>query len=457
MRQPEVFGSYILLESLGVGGMAEVFAAIDRSKPSTEGVVAIKRMHSTIDKDADTSSMFLDEARICSTLHHPNIARLHHIARQQQNLFMELEYISAINLRVLWQSAFQLWKNNPTQEYLEKLMPLPVVLWLISELCEGLDYAHRRRSSSGAPLYIVHRDITPQNILITLDGQLKIIDFGIAKAADRIVRTQAGIVKGKYAYMAPEQTRGEILDHRADIFACGVLFYEMLTLQRCFSATNDLMILDKVRKGSYIDPLQWRPSLPGDIHKIVIRMLALDPQKRPSWASEISTFLFQNHAFPQKPQLLIASWLKTIAPQAVLEEENRLQRIHNAIIQNVAIPTPTSDEQSEISFEEEATHVFQGSLQSHHSSMYETTSPSLVESGTGSRAIPLQKKSNIPLLPPTTSHDSSHLNQTPIRPFSPSSPSSIFSSPLFWWISTMCLLCGFLIGFFLHMWISSSV
>src|SRR3989304_1624084 len=166
--------------------------------------------------------------------------------------------------------------------------PVPLVCYLMSKACEGLDYAHRKKDGMGGDLSIVHRDISPQNILISYDGEVKVIDFGIAKAAGKASKTQAGILKGKFGYMSPEQIRGLPLDRRSDVFAAGVCLYEMLTGERLFVGDSDFSVLEKVRKAEVLPPSTYNRRIPEPLEKICLKALAKDVDDRYQYANEVA-------------------------------------------------------------------------------------------------------------------------------------------------------------------------
>ena len=308
------FGNYYLLERLAVGGMAEVYLAKCFGAAGYEKLVALKRILPTIAEDDEFIAMFIDEAKIAGQLSHANIAGIFDLGKINHSYFIAMEYVSGVDLRTLWDRA---------NEGLE--LPLEMACWLTKKICEGLDYAHRRRDNRGRPLGIIHRDVSPQNVLVGYNGQLKIIDFGIAKATNRMVRTQTGILKGKFAYMAPEQARGELIDHRSDIFAIGTIFYELITGERAFKADSDFALLEKVRKVDVIPPRKHKPAVPKDLEKIIYKALAKDADGRYPWASalaqDIERFM-ADHAM-SCDQKQVAAFLKANFHEELSEEIKR--------------------------------------------------------------------------------------------------------------------------------------
>lgn len=274
------FGNYYLLERLAVGGMAEVYLAKCFGVAGFERLVALKRILPTIAEDDEFIAMFIDEAKIAGQLSHANVAQIFDLGKINASYFIAMEYISGHDLRALWDRARD-----------EGGLPLALVCYVTRKICEGLDYAHRRRDNRGRPLGIIHRDVSPQNILLSYDGDTKVIDFGIAKAANRMVRTQTGILKGKFAYMAPEQARGEPTDHRADIFAIGVILYELITGERCFKADSDFALLEKVRRVDIVPPRKIKPDTPRDLERIIFKALAREAGDRYAWASALAADL----------------------------------------------------------------------------------------------------------------------------------------------------------------------
>ena len=283
--QPVPFGSYQLLERLAMGGMAEVFLA---RPDGQDRLVALKRILPNIAADDEFIAMFIDEAKIAGQLTHANVAQIIDIGKITGSYFIAMEYVSGHDLRALWDKTREQAKDAGDAI---RGLPFGVACHIVKKLSEGLDFAHRRRDPKGRPLGIIHRDVSPQNILISYEGDLKIIDFGIAKAANRIVKTQTGILKGKFAYMAPEQARGEPIDHRSDIFAIGVVLYELLTGERAFKGDTDFALLEKVRRVDVVPPKTLRPDLPKELERIVMKALGKEAGDRYAWASVLASDL----------------------------------------------------------------------------------------------------------------------------------------------------------------------
>ncbi|HKU40681.1 MAG TPA: PEGA domain-containing protein [Polyangiales bacterium] len=270
MKQPIPFGKYFLLERINVGGMAEVFKAKATGVEGFERLVAVKRILPSIAEDEEFITMFVDEAKIAVQLTHANIAQIFDLGRVEGSFFIALEYVHGKDLRAIF---------NRTRQRGE-LLPIPLSCYAIMKLCEGLDYAHNKRDSNSELLNLVHRDVSPQNILISYEGEVKIIDFGIAKAAGKAGRTQAGILKGKFGYMSPEQVQGLDIDRRSDVFGVGICLYELLTGERLFVAESDFATLEKVRSVDVMPPSTYNRRIPEELEQIVMRALARDRDQR---------------------------------------------------------------------------------------------------------------------------------------------------------------------------------
>jgi serine/threonine protein kinase len=270
LKQPIPFGKYFLLERINVGGMAEVFKAKATGVEGFERLVAVKRILPSIAEDEEFITMFVDEAKIAVQLTHANIAQIFDLGRVEGSFFIALEYVHGKDMRAIF--------NRGRQR--GELLPIPMSCYSIMKLCEGLDYAHIKRDSNGEFLNLVHRDVSPQNILISYEGEVKIIDFGIAKAAGKAGRTQAGILKGKFGYMSPEQVLGLEIDRRSDVFGVGICLYELLTGERLFVAESDFATLEKVREVDVMPPSTYNRRIPEELEQIVMRALARDREQR---------------------------------------------------------------------------------------------------------------------------------------------------------------------------------
>ena len=270
-------GPYELIERVGIGGMAEVFKALQPGEEGFERVIAVKRILPAIAADTDFVKMFIDEAKIAVQLQHPNIAQIYDLGRDGGDLYIALEYVPGHDMGAVVKR----------QAERGRLLPLSFVVYVVGKICEALQYAHFASAPGGHALNFIHRDISPQNILVSIEGAVKVIDFGLAKAAGRLVTTQSGVVKGKLAYLSSEQARGEDIDHRSDIFSLGTCLYEWLTGERLFLRKNDPETVIAVQRAE-VPPLRAvRPELPSALQNIVRRALQPDPAHRYQTAQEM--------------------------------------------------------------------------------------------------------------------------------------------------------------------------
>jgi serine/threonine protein kinase len=267
---PRQLGRYELIRKIAAGGMGEIYLARSRGTAGFEKTVIIKTILPHLADDPTFVDKFLDEGRIVVNLTHGNIVSVFDMDEVDGEYYIAMEYVPGRDLRDLLGTLRD--RDEP--------MPVDLAAYIVSEICEGLGYAHRKTDDDGEPLDIVHRDVSPSNVLISTEGEIKLIDFGIAKAADRRAKTLSGQLQGKCCYMSPEQARGESLDARSDIFSTGVVFYEMLTGRRPFEGDSDLRSLELVRQCEAEPPGALREDLPDAIGEIVERALAEDRERR---------------------------------------------------------------------------------------------------------------------------------------------------------------------------------
>ncbi len=285
---PQRFGKYVLLRKLAVGGMAEVFLAKAVGAKGFQRTVVIKRILPSYSEDEAFVSMFIDEARIAAALHHANIIQVLDFDKVDDAYYIAMEYVEGRDLRKVLDRGRKTGK---------KMSPV-LAAHVVSLIASGLHYAHTRRSETGEPLHIVHRDVSPHNILISFVGDVKLTDFGIAKAAARSTKTRAGTVKGKCAYMSPEQAKGKPLDARSDIFALCAVLWEMLTYRRLFDGETDFEILNNVLNQNIPPPSLFRPEVVRDLDAIVLKGLRRELGERyPDMAAlekDLQNFVFRH-------------------------------------------------------------------------------------------------------------------------------------------------------------------
>jgi len=279
----ERLGRYTVLKHLASGGMADVLIGRTDGIEGFERHVVLKRIRAENARDQRFIQMFLDEARVAAGLHHQNIVQVFDIGESSGEYFFAMEYIHGEDLRKLLSAV------SKTRTH----MPLGYVCAILSAAAAGLHYAHERRAPDKRPLNIVHRDVSPSNILIGYDGAVKLVDFGIAKASTRTVETRSGSLKGKVSYMSPEQCKGEEIDRRSDVYALGVLLYELATTTRLFKGDNDYLMMDAIVQGKVPLPRVRRPDLPNDLSSIIMRALEKDRTRRYQTADELRIALDQ--------------------------------------------------------------------------------------------------------------------------------------------------------------------
>ncbi|MGD8990694.1 MAG: protein kinase [Desulfobacterales bacterium] len=263
------FGKYQLLQKIAVGGMAELYRAKVTGDHGFEKRVAIKKILPHLSDEDNLVKAFIDEAKLAALLQHENIIQIYDFGSIDDEYFIAMEFLFGKDLRRL---IHKLRKSGSP-------LDLESTLYIVSRICAGLDYSHNLRDLQGNPLNIIHRDINPQNIFLTYEGQVKIIDFGIAKAASHNSTTHDGLIKGKIAYMSPEQAMGNDFDHRSDIFSTGIIFYELLAGRRMFEGET-MHIYSQVRKARFTPLKDLRPDLPDKLYATVDRALAKEPDDR---------------------------------------------------------------------------------------------------------------------------------------------------------------------------------
>ena len=317
MKKPIPFGKYYLLERINVGGMAEVFKAKAFGVEGFERLLAVKRILPNIAEDEEFITMFIDEAKIAVQLNHANIAQIFDLGKVDDSYFIALEFIHGKDLRGIFDRCRASGEN----------MPIAQACFVIMKVCEGLDYAHNKRDATGRELGLVHRDVSPQNVLISYEGEVKLIDFGIAKAAGKASKTQAGILKGKFGYMSPEQVRGLPLTRGSDIFSVGIVLYELLTGERLFIGESDFSTLEKVRNVEILPPSTYNRKIPEELERIVLNTLAKDPEDRYQHAidlhDELQAFMYTAGEFYSRKDL--AAWMKRTWSREIQEETKKLE------------------------------------------------------------------------------------------------------------------------------------
>ncbi len=310
--QATQFGKYQLLDKIAVGGMAELFRAKLTGVQGFEKLIAIKKILPNLSEEENLVTSFIDEAKLAALLHHENIVQIYDFGSMDNEYFIAMEFIFGKDLRTIRKAA--------------KKRDLPLgmgnILYIIARICAGLDYSHNLKDLQGQQLNIIHRDINPQNVLVTYEGQVKIIDYGIAKAASQSTKTRENLIKGKLAYMSPEQANGQTIDRRSDVFSTGIILYELLAVKRMFEGET-MHVLSLVREAHYDPPEEVIPDLPAKLNEILRRALAKDPDDRYQSAGEmladVEEFAFELSLRPNARSF--AQYMKELFEEEFAEEE----------------------------------------------------------------------------------------------------------------------------------------
>jgi serine/threonine protein kinase len=313
----EWFGKYLLFKRLATGGMGELFLAYDKGIEGFERTVVIKRLLPHLSTKEEFITMFLDEARIAAQLSHPNIVQILELGRTEGQYYIAMEYVNGFNLSEVLLAAI---------ERKEDRLPLEVAIPIVLNVCAGIDFAHKKQDRFNRTLGIVHRDISPPNILISKDGAVKITDFGIAKAKNKVYETRTGTLKGRYSYMSPEQAKGKEVDARSDIFSLGIILYEITTGFHPFKITEpdhqspeadgEVQTLLRIISAPHVSPAHYVADYPKELISIIDKALDKDPQNRYQFAhlmqEDLERFKVQKGIPAESTQ--IARYLKELEP-----------------------------------------------------------------------------------------------------------------------------------------------
>lgn len=330
------FGRYQLLRKIASGGMGQVFLARAAGASGFDKLLVIKRILPYLAEDEEFLAMFLDEARIAARLNHPNLVQIFELGEALGSTYLAMEYVPGEDLRRLERRALDR----------EKPLPIGLACRIIADAASGLHHAHQARDPQGRPLNLIHRDVSPQNILVGFSGAVKLIDFGVAKAAGSSQKTASGVLKGKYPYLSPEQATGKPLDPRSDQFSLGVTFWELLTGRRLFKGDNDLATLERVKACEIPPPSELAPQVPEALDALVLRTLAKRPEDR---FPDCGAFMLALEDFTLAHKLPastahLGAWLRELYADRMEQEEDeeQLDRISTSAELD-AIPTPLSE------------------------------------------------------------------------------------------------------------------
>jgi len=293
-----------VVKRLAAGGMADVLLARTDGIEGFQRHVVIKRIHAELLEEQRYVTMFLDEARLAASLHHANIVQVNDIGQEDGDYFFAMEYVHGEDARLILKRAAESERN----------VPLEHVLAIVIGAAVGLHHAHEQIAADGSSLGIVHRDVSPANILIGYDGGVKVADFGIAKAAHQHEETQSGLLKGKVAYMSPEQCNNERVDRRSDVFALGIVLHELLTVRPLFQRENDFLTMSAIVHEKVPAPSKLAPSVPPELDAIVLKALARDPKDRYQTADEMrrALELFAERAGVRHATTALSDYMKQV-------------------------------------------------------------------------------------------------------------------------------------------------
>jgi len=310
-----VFGKYCLLERISVGGMAEVFRAKPLPAHESDKMLALKRILPHLAEDDEFITMFVDEAKLTVQLEHPNIVETYELGNFQSSYYILMEYIAGADVLTLQKRLRER----------RRIMSVAQACYVAEKVARGLHHAHNACDEQGRPFDIIHRDVSPQNIRLTYDGRVKLIDFGIAKAAVQRTKTQVGVLKGKFGYMSPEQVHGETIDHRSDVFALGTTLWEMLTNRRLFKGDNEFETLQMVKNLDVSPPSEKNSQVPPAVDDIVMRALSEHPDERYQTAEQLAEALVEFVSSINEPytQRHLSRWMTETFDEEFAEERRK--------------------------------------------------------------------------------------------------------------------------------------
>jgi serine/threonine-protein kinase len=315
-----MLGRYQIIGHLAAGGMAEILLGRLVGPSGFERAVVIKRVLPHLARSRTFVQMFLDEARMVARIRHPNVVHVHELGREGEDLFLVLEYLEGESLGALCR---RLWMRDAP-------LGFDLSARIVADACAGLHAAHEMTDADGVPQHLVHRDVSPQNVFVAYDGSVKLLDFGIATAADRMTRTEPGQLKGKFAYMAPEQCLGEPFDRRIDVFALGVVLYEISTSRRLFQRATEHLTLKAICEEPLVPPSAVVADYPRSLEAVCMRALARRPGDRYPTAAEMRRDLLQflrEHGSHMLPEEALAKLMRSLFDDRIREKSEMLRRV----------------------------------------------------------------------------------------------------------------------------------
>lgn len=324
MTKPRPYGQYFILEKIAQGGMAEIFKGLTYDFSGLKKYIVIKRILPHISANKEFIQMLIDEAKIAVRLSHGNIAQTYDLGKVADDYFIVMEYVDGFTLSEIYKQSTLLHQN----------IPIEFSVYLVSEICNGLDYIHRRTDETGKQLGIIHCDISPQNAIVSDSGTVKIVDFGVAKLAMNISSQDTGVLKGKFAYMSPEQMEGDHIDCRTDIFSAGVVLWELLTGKRLFKRKIKSETIRAVQTMPIEAPSVYRKEIPAELDQIVLKALQRNPKKRYQSATDMALALtkFNLRHFPDFKPSLIGEYLSKLFDSDDLTGEFQVEKTQSSVV-----------------------------------------------------------------------------------------------------------------------------
>ncbi|MEZ4258919.1 MAG: serine/threonine-protein kinase [Polyangiaceae bacterium] len=321
--EPRTVGRYVLFGELASGGMATVHLGRLSGPVGFSRTVAVKRLHAQYAKDPEFVAMFLDEARLCGRIRHPCVVPTLDVVTEGPEVFLVMEYVQGEALSKLLKVA----------EARGEHIPARVSVAMVASILHGLHAAHNTKDEQGAALGIVHRDVSPQNVMIGADGVARVLDFGVAKASGRVQTTRDGKIKGKVAYMAPEQLSGAEVDARTDVYAAGVVLWELLTGRRLFDGETEALVLVRAMEGHVPPPSSVNPAVSSGIDEVIRRALARDPAHRFASAKEMAIALERSGTLASPSE--IGEWVEHIAGDLLRSRAEQVAAVESAAAREV--------------------------------------------------------------------------------------------------------------------------
>ncbi len=349
---PVPFGKYFLLDRIAVGGMAEIFRARAYGHAGFEKELVIKRILSHLTENEDFVTMFIDEAKLTVQLTHPCIVQVYDFGKSRDHFFLAMEGVYGKDLKTV----------SAKLDDKHQQIPMQFAAYVAHEAAKGLYYAHTKRDERGQPLNIVHRDISPSNIMLSYDGQVKLLDFGIAKAESSAIEDTEGVLKGKFEYMSPEQAAGQLVDNRSDIFSLGICLWEMVTGRRLFKSDKKLEILERIRAADIPQVRVVNPEIPRELEHIIHKALAKEPRARYQDAEQMRHELeeYLKPTGTNELTLDVSEWMQDLFVLEMEQERLRLESAREAaqsmarMEDNLDLDFEPEDEEDTIETDEEA-------------------------------------------------------------------------------------------------------